>query len=104
MDVAYGHLLALDYIKNFQKKMINLNLGSGCGTTVLELIKKFENCNKVEVPFEFMERRKGDVGKLVADVSLAKNLLGWTPKKSLEDMCKDGWKWKVKNPNGYECI
>ena len=51
-----------------------------------------------------MERRKGDVGKLVADVSLAKNLLGWTPKKSLEDMCKDGWKWKVKNPNGYECI
>ena len=70
MDIAYGHVLALNYIKTFQKIMINLNLGSGSGTTVLELIRKFEKINNIEVPFEFMDRRKGDVGRLVADISL----------------------------------
>ena len=104
MDIAYGHVLALNYIKTFQKIMIHLNLGSGCGTTVLELIRKFEKINNIEVPLEFMDRRKGDVEKLVADISLAYKLLEWKPNKSLEDMCKDGWKWKIQNPNGYECL
>ena len=74
-------------------KFLNLNIGTGKGTSVLELIKTFEKTNNVAVPYIFGNKRKGDFGSVVADASLANKLLGWSSKKSLEDMCKDGWKW-----------
>ena len=94
MDLAEGHMRALDYLQNGNPGIINLNLGTGKGISVLELIKKFEEVNKVEIPYVFVDKRKGDFGIVIADNSLAKGLLNWYPKKSIEDMCKDGWKWK----------
>ena len=68
-----------------------MNLGTGIGTSVLELIKTFEKVNKVSVPYKFTSKRKGDLGYVVADNSLATKLLNWYPKKSIVDMCRDGW-------------
>ena len=101
MDLAEGHCLALNYLKNNGPQIITINLGTGLGTSVLELIKTFEKVNNVFVPFIFDDRRKGDNAVVVADNSLANSILNWTPKKSLEDICRDGWNWQLKNPNGY---
>lgn len=101
MDLAEGHILALQYLKNEKPQISSFNIGTGHGTSVLELIKIFEKVNNVTVPYIFDLRRVGDNGFLVADCSLAKSLLGWTPKRSISDMCVDGWQWQVKNPKGY---
>ena len=104
MDIADGHLKALEYInkKENQKEFINLNLGTGMGTSVLELIKTFESVNKIKVDFQFKERRKGDAAFVCADIKLAKLIINWRPKRSIRDMCRDGWNWQLKNPKGYE--
>ncbi len=102
MDLADGHVNVLEYLQKNFPQQINLNLGTGKGTSVLELIKKFQNINKVDIPYEFTGRRKGDYGFVVADNSLARNLLNWTPKRNIGDMCKDGWEWQRRNPNGYK--
>ena len=93
MDLADGHLLALDNILNNKFKYIHLNMGTGKGTSVLELINTFQKVNKVDIRFRFCERRKGDVPFLVADNSLAKRLLNWEPKRDLNNMCEDSWNW-----------
>ncbi len=67
----------------------------------MDLIKVFEHTNKVNLSCLFKDRRKGDLPFLVADNKYAKYLLNWSPSRSLEQMCKDGWNWKLKNPNGY---
>ena len=102
MDLADAHIKALDFLMNNNSQIISLNIGTGTGYSVLDLIKTFEMVNKVKVPFEFYKRREGDVCKLVANNSKAKNILSWIPKRSLKEMCKDGWKWKLINPNGYK--
>ena len=101
MDLADGHLKALDFLLKNNPKILTLNIGTGKGISVLELIKTFEIVNNVTVPFEFEERRDGDVCKLVADNTKTKNILSWSPSKSLEEMCIDGWRWKNLNPKGY---
>ena len=101
MDLADGHIKALDYLFRNKTQLIKLNIGTGKGHSVLELIKTFENVNNVSVPFEFDKRRDGDVCHLVADNSKAKSILNWSPAKSLKEMCIDGWKWKNINPKGY---
>ena len=101
MDLANGHFYALEYLINNPPKILNLNLGTGIGTSVLELIKTFEIVNKINVPFQFSKRRKGDAAIVVADNSLVKNILKWKPEKNLEDMCRDGWKWMKLNQKGY---
>ena len=73
MDLAEGHLKALNYLNQCTSKVLNLNLGTGKGTSVLELINAFQKVNKVEIPFEFASRRNGDYAISVADNSLAKN-------------------------------
>ena len=80
---------------------MKLNLGSGIGTSVLNLIKTFQSVNKLKVPFIFSERRLGDVPSLVADIKLASIKLNWKPKRNLEQICKDGWRWQKMNPYGY---
>ena len=101
MDLAEGHLVALEHLFTNKPKIISLNIGSGEGTSVLDLVKSFEKANGIKIPYLFEERRKGDVPRIVADNSQALSLFSWSPKRNIESMCKDGWKWKLKNPNGY---
>ncbi len=101
MDLAEGHLLTLNYLFNEKPQILTLNLGTGEGTTVLELIRKFEEVNKVNIPFSFDERRPGDNSFVVADNSLASSVLNWLPKRNIDDICRDGWNWQKNNPNGY---
>ena len=99
-DLAESHLVCLNYLFKNKSQFINFNIGTGKGTTVMELIKTFERVNKVILPFEIYPRRLGDVPKLVADNSYTKKILNWSPKKNLEKMCEDGWRWKTLNPRG----
>ena len=96
-DLAESHVRAMEYLSESQPTYLNLNIGTGKGTSILELIKVFEIANKVDVPFIFGDRREGDFGCVVADNSLAKKVLNWTPKKSLIDMCQDGWNWVIQS-------
>ena len=101
VDLAHGHLQALNNILNLQNFQI-LNLGTGKSTTVLELIRAFEKLNDVTLPTKLVERRKGDVAKSYADPSIAHELIGFECKKNLDDICLDTWNWIQKNPNGYD--
>ncbi|KGG16357.1 MULTISPECIES: UDP-glucose 4-epimerase GalE [unclassified Prochlorococcus] len=101
MDVADGHEKAFEYLLSKEPQVLNLNLGTGKGTSVLELIHTFEKVNNIKIPYVFTGRREGDAFRVIADNSLATCLLNWTPKRSLEDMCYDGYKWQSLNPNGF---
>ena len=101
MDLAKAHYLAFEFLVNNEKQYLELNIGTGKGTSVLELIKIFQKVNKVKIPYIVTDRRKGDPAIVYADNSLAKKILNWSPEKSIEDMCKDGWNWQLKNPNGF---
>ena len=93
MDLAEGHILTMEYLLNNYPQILNLNLGTGFSTSVLELVETFQETNNINVPYEFVERREGDVGTVVADNSLANKILNWKPKRTIRDMCKDGWNW-----------
>ena len=101
MDLAEGHFSALNYLSNENPQYLILNLGTGRGTSVLELIKTFQRVNNVNIPYKFDSRRQGDNAFVVADISKAKLILNWEPKASIEDICRNGWNWQLKNPNGY---
>lgn len=91
VDLAEGHIAAL----NNMKKGINIyNLGTGCGTSVLQMLKTFEKTNDVRIPYEIVEKRNGDIDSCYADVSKAKEELGWSAKLDITDMCKDAWKFE----------
>ncbi len=97
MDLAEAHISAIDFLLNEQPQIFNLNVGTGIGTSVVELVNIFQNVNKIEVPFEFSEKRDGDVAMIVADNSKIMSLFKWHPKRNLKDMCFDGWNWQLKN-------
>ena len=102
VDLAEGHLSALKkLLDNNNKQILKLNLGSGKGHSVLEVVKIFGKVTGVDIPFEIINRRSGDTAKSVANPSLSKKILGWETKRSLYEMCKDSWNWQTKNPNGY---
>ena len=94
MDIASGHRCALKYLLENEAQVICLNLGTGKGTTVLELVKTYQKVNDVCFEIEFIDRRKGDAVEAVANNSLAKEKLNWQPKRSIQDMCRDGFKWQ----------
>ena len=96
MDLADSHVAALRFLISNDPQVINLNIGTGEGTSVLELVKKFNEVNNCKIPFEFSDRREGDSPFVVADNSLALKLLDWEPNMSLEDICKDTWNWFIK--------
>lgn len=98
-DLATGHLRALMNLKNGFKVY---NLGSGEGTSVLELIGTFEKITGKKIPYEITDRRPGDLAEFYADPSLANDELGWKAELTVEDACRDAWKWQSQNPNGYE--
>ena len=102
MDLAEGHIAALDFLLGSNSQIINLNLGTGKGTSVLELIQIFSDVNECDINYEFCERRPGDLPVVIANNSKAIELLNWCPKKNLYDMCLDGWNWQKLNPNGYQ--
>ena len=102
MDLADGHMTSLNYLFKSSPQYININLGTGKGTSVLELINAFESVNNVKIPYVFSERRCGDLPEIIADNKKAIEVLNWIPKRNLYDMCKDGWNWKCNNPRGYD--
>ena len=102
IDLAEGHIRAMEKLFNNESILLKINLGTGEGTSVLELVKIFENVNKVKIPYSFTRRRKGDYPRVVAKNKLAEKELNWIPKRNIYDMCKDGWNWQIKNPNGYD--
>jgi UDP-glucose 4-epimerase len=94
VDIAEGHIAA---IENMGKGVSVYNLGTGKGTSVLELIETFKKVNGVDVPFVIGERRPGDIAVCYADPSKAYKELGWKANKSLEDMVRDAWRFEVNN-------
>ena len=100
MDLAEAHVSALSYVSR-NPGATPINLGTGRGYSVLELIQTFERICGVEVPYRIVERRAGDVAALWADATKAQELLGWRARFDLEKMCEDAWRWQVGNPDGY---
>ena len=100
MDLARGHLAALDYLEK-AKRSITANLGTGRGYSVLEAVSAFERASGKKVPLDFQPRRPGDIAAFYADPALAARELGWKAALSLDDMCRDAWRWQSQNPDGY---
>jgi len=100
VDLARGHVNALERIKNFNEVM-TINLGTGNGYSVLEMVKAFEKASGKEVPYKIASRRAGDIATCFADPSYAKEVLGWEATRGIEAMCEDGWRWQRQNPSGY---
>ena len=100
VDLARGHLKALDSME--QPKCIEINLGTGLGHSVLDVINAFEDASGQAVPYRFVPRRHGDVAASFADPRLAHQLLGWQANHDLSAMCRDHWRWQQKNPQGYK--
>lgn len=100
VDLAKGHLAALEKCMEESKHFV-VNLGTGIGHSVLEVINTFQKVNNVKIPYQFTDRRKGDVASCYADASFADKYLSWSAKRTLDDMCLDSWRWQKKNPKGY---
>lgn len=94
MDLANGHVAALDYLQKHQG-LLTVNLGTGQGVSVLEMIRAFEKTNHCKVPYRISARRPGDIDKCWADTRLANRLLGWESSRTLENMCADSWRWQT---------
>lgn len=94
VDLAKGHVAALNYTKT-HKGVETFNLGTGNGYSVLEMVQTFQRVNKVRIPYEIAPRRAGDIAVCYADPSKAYKLLGWKTEKTIEDMCRDSWKWQM---------
>jgi UDP-glucose 4-epimerase len=100
VDLARGHVAALRYLLQ-QEELLTVNLGTGQGTSVLDMVHAFERASGRQVPYEIVARRRGDIAECWADPSLAESLLGWKATHSLEQMCADAWRWQEANPAGY---
>ena len=100
-DLAKGHVAALNYCAKNQG-VEAVNLGTGQGYSVLEIIAAFERASGQTIPYEFAPRRKGDIAMFYADPEKAKTMLGWQAAMTLDDMAQDSWRWIAENPQGYE--
>lgn len=101
MDLAKGHVAALDWL-NTNAGIRAINLGTGVGYSVLDMLHAFEKACGKTLEYKIVDRRAGDVATCYSDSSLAKQLLGWQAQYNLEDMCKDTWCWQLANPKGYQ--
>jgi UDP-glucose 4-epimerase len=100
MDLVEGHVVALDYIRR-ERGLHTINLGTGNGVSVLEMVGAFERVSGRPVPYEIVDRRPGDIATCWADPSLAQKLLHWKASRNLTQMCEDAWRWQSGNPAGY---
>ncbi len=101
MDLAKGHVAALEHMPG-PGKWTAINLGTGRGYSVLEVIKAFEKASGKTIPYEFAPRRAGDIASCYADPTKAEKELNWKTTKTLEQACKDSWRWQSQNPNGFK--
>ena len=102
VDLADGHVKALDKLAKEQGGVWIYNLGTGVGYSVLDVINAFEEANHLKINYVFKERRAGDVPQCYADSSKAERELGWKAKYGIREMCEDSWRWQKNNPNGYD--
>ena len=100
VDLALGHLAALDALDK-SDTTLTVNLGTGQGYSVLDMVQAFEKVSGRPVPYRITDRRAGDVAACYADPALAYELMGWRAERDLETMCRDAWRWQSMNPNGY---
>lgn len=101
VDLAKGHVLAVNKLAE-KPGLLIVNLGTGKGYSVLDIVKAFEKATGKEIPYKIMPRRPGDIDECYADPTLAQEILGFKAEKTLDDMCRDSMNWQTKNPNGYE--
>ena len=102
MDLAEAHGSALNHLfKRQASDPLTLNIGTGRGLSVLDVVHGFEQATGLAIPYEIVERRPGDVPRLEACPQTAQTVLGWRARRSLEEMCRDGWAWQQANPSGY---
>jgi UDP-glucose 4-epimerase len=101
VDLAKGHLAALRYVKA-HTSVEAVNLGTGTGYSVLDIIKAFESATGMPIKYKITDRRPGDIASCYADPTKALELYGWKTEKGIEEMCKDSWNWQSNNPEGYK--
>ena len=101
LDLAAGHLSALEYLRSNHPGVRAWNLGTGKGSTVFHMIKAFSAAVGQDLPYEVVGRRAGDVLDLTANPTRANTELGWKAQRTLEDACEDLWRWVKNNPQGY---
>lgn len=102
VDLADGHVKAVNNILDGKKGVQIFNLGTGKGYSVLDIVKAFSKAYGKELPYKIAPRRPGDLAVCFSDPSKAKEVLGWEAKRGIDDMCRDSWNWQSKNPNGYD--
>jgi UDP-glucose 4-epimerase len=100
VDLAKGHVKALQALEN-RPQVLTVNLGTGNGYSVLEMVKAFENASGKTVPYQIVDRRPGDIATCYADPVYAAEKLGWKAEYGLDEMCEDTWRWQSQNPDGY---
>ena len=101
VDLARGHLKALEYLAK-HNELLTVNLGTGIGYSVLDVVKAFAAASGKEIPYQLQPRRAGDVAACFADSTKASQLLGWSCEYDLTQMCQDSWRWQSMNPDGYQ--
>ncbi len=102
VDLADGHVKAVNNILDGKKGIQIFNLGTGKGYSVLDIVKAFSKAYGKELPYKIAPRRPGDLAVCFSDPTKAKEVLGWEAKRGIDDMCRDSWNWQSKNPNGYD--
>lgn len=100
-DLALGHVKALKKISSVTK-ILSVNLGTGKGYSVLEMIHAFEKASNKKIAYKIVDRRAGDVAICYADATYAKDVLDWQAVKNIDEMCQDNWRWQVNNPDGFK--
>ena len=100
VDLAKGHVAAVKYVTDHPGCEV-FNLGTGCGYSVLDMVKTFQSVNEVPVPYQIVDRRPGDLATCYADPAKSAEVLGWKAEKTLADMCRDSWRWQSQNPKGF---
>jgi len=103
VDLAKGHVKALQAFENDQvDNLYTVNLGTGVGLSVLEMITAFSDASKKTVAYQIVDRRAGDIACCYADPAMAKEMLGWEAQYGIKEMCDDTWRWQSNNPQGYK--
>lgn len=104
VDLADAHVKALNYLNSKSYTILNstFNIGTGIGYSVIDMVKAFEKASDKNIAYKIVDRRAGDISTCYSDPSFAKEILNWEAKKTIDDMCKDSWKWQSNNPDGYK--
>lgn len=102
VDLAHGHVAAIEYMQKNHRGESVFNLGTGTGYSVLDMVKAFSRVTGREIPYKIVDRRPGDLATVYSSPDKSAELLGWKARYTLDDMCRDAWNWQSKNPMGYE--